>query len=36
MSEEERSSLRDFDEREDLDNFYDSAVENLDCITVAI
>jgi hypothetical protein len=35
-SEDERSSLGDLDEREDLDDFYDSEVEILDCITVAM
>ena len=35
-SEEERSSLRDVDERQDLDDLYNSEVEILDCISVAM
>ena len=35
-SEEERSSLRDVDERQDLDDLYNSEVEILDCIPIAM
>ena len=35
-SEEERSSLRDVDERQDLDDLHNSEVEILDCIPIAM